>query len=178
MHVIDRDRLKSKTAVDEGAALRFEQAVAPEARRLFGLAMTIVRDRGDAEDAVQETFFSAWRSWSLLRDEAHLSAWLSRICVRHCLSRRRHRIRHLLWISDEARGMYAAPHPQPFDGRLLDFDRAFSDLSRSQRAVFTLHVQYGFTINECAEMLGCRPGTARSHLGRAVARLRKELNDA
>src|ERR1700693_883276 len=112
MHVIDRDRLKSRTAADEGAALRFEQAVAPEARRLFGLAMTIVRDRGDAEDAVQETFFSAWRSWSLLRDEAHLSAWLSRICVRHCLTRRRHRIRYLLWVSDGAQARYATTQPQ------------------------------------------------------------------
>jgi RNA polymerase sigma-70 factor (ECF subfamily) len=176
--VIDGDRLKAGIGLDEGAALRFEQAVAPEARRLFGLAMTIVRDRGDAEDAVQETFFSAWRSWALLRDEAHLSAWLSRICVRHCLTRRRHRIRHLLWVSDEAHAMYAPSQPQTFDGRLLDFDRAFSELSRSQRAVFTLHVHHGFTLNECAEMLGCRPGTARSHLGRAVARLRKELNDA
>ena len=176
--MIDGDRLKAGIGLDDAATLHFEQAVAPEARRLFGLAMTIVRDRGDAEDAVQETFFSAWRSWSLLRDQAHLSARLSRICVRHCLTRRRYRVRHLLWVSDEANAMYAAPHPQPFDGRLLDFDRAFGELSRSQRAVFTLHVHHGFTLNECAEMLGCRPGMARSHLGRAVARLRKELNDA
>ena len=74
--------------------------------------------------------------------------------------------------------MHATPERQSFDGRLLDFDRAFSQLSRSQRAVFTLHVQHGFTLNECAAMLGRRPGTARSHLGRAIARLRKELNDA
>jgi RNA polymerase sigma-70 factor (ECF subfamily) len=177
-HVIDGDRLKAGTGLDDGAALRFEQAVAPEARRLFGLAMTIVRDRADAEDAVQETFFSAWRSWSKLRDEAHLSAWLSRICVRHCLRRRRHTIRQLLWVSDEASAMYPRTQARPFDGRLLDFDRAFRQLSRSQRAVFTLHVHHGFTLNECADMMGCRPGTARSHLGRAVARLRKELNDA
>ncbi|MDQ6846828.1 MAG: hypothetical protein M3019_04495 [Candidatus Dormibacteraeota bacterium] len=54
---------------------------------------------------------------------------------------------------------------------------AFRRLSTPQRAVFALHVQYGYTLDECARVMGCRPGTARSHLGRAVAKLRKEFAD-
>jgi RNA polymerase sigma factor (sigma-70 family) len=61
---------------------------------------------------------------------------------------------------------------------MLDIHRAFRKLSPSQRAVITLHLYHGLTVDQCAEVVGCRPGTARSHLARAVAKLRKELGDA
>ena len=64
------------------------------------------------------------------------------------------------------------------DGRFLDFDNAFGCLSPLQRAAFVLHFHDGYTLDECGRLLGCRPGTARSHLGRAVAKLRKEFADA
>src|ERR1700731_4528487 len=46
-------------ATVDDKAFEFEAAVAPEANRLFGLALTITGDTGQAEDAVQETMFSA-----------------------------------------------------------------------------------------------------------------------
>jgi RNA polymerase sigma factor (sigma-70 family) len=72
----------------------------------------------------------------------------------------------------------AAPTPAiRSDERLLDFDQAFARLSLKQRAAFALHVYYGMTVEECAGVMGCRPGTARSHLGRAVEKLRRSLGD-
>ena len=171
---IDAVTFPAHAANDEAA---FERAVVPEARRLFGLAMTILRDYGEAEDAVQETFFSAWRSWSCLRDETKLSAWLTRICVNHCIHRRRGLLRRILWSASQW-SPAAAPEVPVLDGRFLDFDKAFGCLSPLQRAAFVLHFHDGYTLDECARLLGCRPGTARSHLGRAVAKLRKEFSDA
>jgi RNA polymerase sigma-70 factor (ECF subfamily) len=164
----------ARTAALDQAA--FERSVSPEARRLFGLALTILGDRGEAEDAVQETMFSAWRTWPTLRDQSKMSLWLTRICVNHCIHRRRGLLRRVLWSDDQWLAT-AAPQPLVLDARLIDFDRAFRRLSPSQRAVFTLHVHHGYTLVECADLLGCRPGTARGHLGRAVATLRKELAD-
>jgi RNA polymerase sigma-70 factor (ECF subfamily) len=164
-------------AIDEDRELAFERAVAGETGRLFGLALAIVGDRAEAEDAVQETLLSAWRRWTSLRDPAKRSAWLTRICVNHSIRRRRLRRRLTLWSGDR----WAAPAGSQkidLDGRLADIHRAFRTLSPSQRAVVTLHLHHGFTVDECAALVGCRPGTARSHLGRAVAKLRKELLDA
>jgi RNA polymerase sigma-70 factor, ECF subfamily len=153
----------------------FELAVLPHRPRLYALALTITRDPAEAEDAVQETLLSAWRAWGQVRDPEHPGPWLTRICVNHCLRRRRGLTR---WLgSDEVREGAVSVTIQ-FEDRLLDFDRAFARLSARQRAVFALHVQHGYTVNECAELMGCRAGTARSHLGRAVAALRREMSDA
>jgi len=148
----------------------FEAAVHAESGRLFAVAYSILRDPQEAQDAVQETMELAWRSWATLRDPSKRGAWLRQICVRRAIRTRR-RVLPRLWLADTIAG----PTPAEPD---LDLDRCYRRLSRQQRAVVTLHYQYGYTIDECAALIGCQPGTARSHLARALASLRKELDHA
>jgi RNA polymerase sigma-70 factor, ECF subfamily len=159
----------------DDAEQAFQRAVLPERPRLYALALTITRDPAEREDIVQETMLSAWRSWAQVRDPTHPGPWLTRICVNHCLQHRRKVSR--IWQSGAMSDATAAA-PIQFDGELLDFDRAFARLSVKQRAVFALHIHHGYSVDECARLLGCRSGTARSHLGRAVATLRREMNHA
>jgi RNA polymerase sigma factor (sigma-70 family) len=157
--------------------LAFTGAVRPEVQRLFALAYSILRDRNEAEDAVQETMVLAWKAWSTLRDRDHPGPWLAKICVNHCLRRR-----HLLtnrWRTMNTREEDAmARTAAPVQGRMIDLDRAYLKLSVQQRAVVVLTYHYGYTVVEAAELMGCAAGTARSHLARALTTLRKELGDA
>lgn len=142
-----------------------------EAPRLARLAAGFLTDSRDVEDAVQDTLEAAWRSWDSLRDEARRRAWLTTICVRRCLRVRRWRHRHgTVPLLDDLTSAGAS--------RDLDWDRAFARLSISQRVVITLHYHHGFTLDECADLMGRHPGTVRQHLSRGLARLRKELDDA
>jgi RNA polymerase sigma-70 factor (ECF subfamily) len=166
--------IDAAAAAERGQEAAFEALVAPEAHRLFRLALAIVNDVAEAEDAVQETFLTAWRRWSSLQGYENQPAWLTRVCVRECIHRRRFLSRR----KTEATAFDAPSPPAYLGGQLLDLHRAFSCLSPPQRAMVTLHLHDGYTVVECAAMLGCRPGTARSHLGRAVAKLRKELPNA
>jgi RNA polymerase sigma factor (sigma-70 family) len=61
------------------------------------------------------------------------------------------------------------------DERWVDWDAAFGHLSRQQRAVVILHYRHELTLDEAASLMGCRPGSARRHLSRALIRLRKEI---
>jgi len=151
-------------------ATGFEAAVHVESGRLFAVAYSILRDTQEAEDAVQETMELAWRSWADLRDPSKRSAWLRQICVRRAIRSRR-RLLPRLWLAETS-----AVHGQPAEDPDLDLDRGYRRLTRPQRAVVTLHYEYGYTLDECASLIGCMPGTARSHLARALASLRKELN--
>jgi RNA polymerase sigma factor (sigma-70 family) len=148
----------------------FEAAVHAESGRLFAVAYSILRDPQEAEDAVQETMELAWRSWDALRDPSKRSAWLRQICVRRAIRSRR-RLLPRLWLADTS-----DLHGQPPQDPDTDLDAGYRRLSHQQRAVVTLHYEYGYTLDECAALIGCQPGTARSHLARALASLRKELN--
>ncbi len=147
----------------------FEARFRRDARGLLGLALAILRDMAEAEDAVQDTMELAWRSWRSVRDEDRRAAWLRQICVRRCLRVRRGLVRRL-FLTD-----MPSFEPQVLDTEDPALDRACRDLTRQQRAVITLHYQYGYSLDECAALMGCRPGTARSHLARALDALRDKL---
>ena len=159
--------MASGAVVSDQAA--FEQAVRAESRVLYSLARSILGDQQEAEDAVQDTMEIAWRSWRSLRDPQRRNAWLRQICVRRCLRVKR-RLFGLLPLSEHDRDPRLSPTTDP------DLDRAFRRLSRHQRAVIRLHYHDGYSLDECAGLMGCRPGTVRSHLARALASLRQELS--
>ena len=153
-----------------GEVSTFEQAVNDHSRPLFSLAFTILGDRQEAEDAVQDTLELAWKSWTTLRDPERRSSWLKQICIRRCLRVRRG-FPGIVFLTERDQD------PRPIPGRDPDLDRVFRRLSAHQRAVLTLHYQYGYELDECAALLQCRPGTARSHLARALTHLRRELSE-
>jgi RNA polymerase sigma factor (sigma-70 family) len=148
----------------------FELAIRLESGRLFAVAYSILRDVQEAEDAVQETMELAWKSWSDLKDPTKRGAWLRQICVRRSLRLRRHILRRL-WLADRHDADRSLQDPLD-----PDLDRSYRRLSRQQRAVIALHYQYGYSLDECADMMACAPGTARSHLARGLAALRKDLD--
>ena len=166
----------SPVTVQGSEEAAFESAVVtPHAERLLRLALAVVDDPGEAQDAVQETLLVAWRHWPSWARLTNPSAWLTRVCVHQCVHRRRLLERWVFWSPDQ----WAAAKAQvsELDGRLFDVHRAYLHLSPSQRAVLYLHLQEGLTVESCAGQLGIRPGTARSHLGRALSKLRRELID-
>jgi RNA polymerase sigma factor (sigma-70 family) len=167
------------SAISQGESLperTFEAMAVPDARRLFTLALSILRDDGEAEDAVQETLLKAWRSWESVSRMEKPAAWLTRVCVNHCISRRR-MLRSRGWppltLSED--GAVAGMSRPAAD--LMDMERAYRLLSLKQRAAITLNYRHGYSVDECAAFMGCRPGTVRTHVARGLATLRKELGD-
>jgi RNA polymerase sigma factor (sigma-70 family) len=133
------------------------------------VAFWILRDEPTAQDAVQETFERAWRSRSTLKD-SDPGPWLTRICVNRCLTlRRRLLARKTVALGDSVAAQSRTPN--------LDLDRAYLSLSPRQRAVISLHYRFGFPLDEVAVLMTLQPGTVRSHLARALAKLREGLAD-
>jgi RNA polymerase sigma factor (sigma-70 family) len=157
------------------AEASFDALLSAERRRLYGIAYSILRDHAEAEDALQDAMFKAWKSWSSLRNPEAQATWLLRICVNHCINRRRGlRLRAV-----------AAPHQQDaaaadprFEGRLVDLDRSYRKLSPKQRAAVFLHYHHGYSIDECADLMSCGAGSVRTHLARALTSMRKEMAHA
>lgn len=168
--------LMTSMAIAEDGSLRAEAEAAFRLAgpRLLAIAAVIVGNSADAEDVVQDAMIAAWRAWDRIRDPARREAWLIRICVRESVNygkKLRARWLHESVIDDRVAGPSQTQSETTWDG-------AFAVLSRQQRAVVVLHYSYGYTLDECSKYMGCRPGSARQHLARALSHLRESLNDA
>jgi RNA polymerase sigma-70 factor (ECF subfamily) len=70
----------------DGDVLAYEQLVRRYQGPLFRLAVRMLASRGDAEDAVQEVFLTAWRRLADLRTDAAFVGWLYRMATNRCLN--------------------------------------------------------------------------------------------
>ncbi len=172
-------RAQGARAIDGEPAsetVELEALLAAEEGHLFAIAFSILGDAGYAEDTVQETASAAWRGWATRREPEHARAWLMAICVHQALHTRRWLSRSLAALTRTVERSHMNEHLEA-DGTYIDLHRAFRSLSRQQRAVVSLHYMRGFTLTECAELMGCSAGAAASHLSRALGKLRKELTN-
>jgi RNA polymerase sigma-70 factor (ECF subfamily) len=157
---------------------RFAAFVGSHRERARRLAWRLVGgDAGAAEDVAQDAFLRAWRSLDRFRGEASLSTWFYRILVRQAANHRRWRgVRERMggWGNPDAAG---DPPPRGDPGLRERIGRAMESLTRRQREVFVLVHLEGFTVRETAMLLGRPEGTVKSHLHRALARLRRDLSN-
>jgi RNA polymerase sigma-70 factor (ECF subfamily) len=147
--------------------------------RALRLAWRLVGgDDAAAQDVAQEAFIRAWRGLPRFRGEAQLSTWLYRIVVRQAANHRRWRGVRERWGGAMPPD---APDPRPMPagdpGLRRRIATALDTLSRGQREAFVLVHLEGFTVNEAGEVLGKAAGTVKSHLHRALEKLRTELGD-
>jgi RNA polymerase sigma-70 factor (ECF subfamily) len=135
----------------------------------------------DARDVVQEAFIKAWRGLDRFREEAPFRPWVLRIVANEARNARRasgRRGRLALRASDDRLSAGAAPSVEEavIGGerrrRLLE---AVESLPDNDRDVISCRFLAGLSEAETAAALGCRPGTVKSRLSRALVRLRTKL---
>jgi RNA polymerase sigma-70 factor (ECF subfamily) len=139
----------------------------------FRLAMTMLKDRGAAEDAVQEAALKTWRKLDRLRSEAELKPWFLAIVANECRSARRAR-----WWSVIRSDQVALPSGGESDSRWadrVDLQAALDRLPHHHLLALTLYYHLDLPIEDVARVLGCSAGAARVRIHRAVNALRPVL---
>lgn len=154
-------------------------------RRLFRVARGILRNDGEAEDVVQETYVRAFTRLDTFRGDSTLATWLSRIAMNEALGRLR-RERPQVELTSLKPGVLEAQIIQfPQSLNLGDpeksmaqreiqhvVERAIDDLPEAFRIVFITRVVEGMNVEETAELLGLKPETVKTRLHRARSLLR------
>lgn len=155
----------------------FEELYRTQGRRMKGLAFNMLGSAADAEDAVQEAFLRAYRSWPEFRGQASLSTWAFRILLNACydIGRQRRKRREDDWQEDPARDRPAPLHDHPLRATL---EKAIGQLKPRQREVFLLFEVEGFKHGEIAEILQIPEGTSKATLFEAKRELRELISAA
>jgi RNA polymerase sigma factor (sigma-70 family) len=181
---LDRSTASSIAAGDISA---FEGLMRQYNRRLYRLARATLRDRTEAEDALQDAYICAFRSMGSFRGDASLSTWLSRLVLNECYARMRRTLRRenvapmvsadghaesMHWIVDQS----DSPDRALGRGQMRELlERKVDELPESYRTVFVLRSVEELTVEETAETLGILEETVRSRHFRAKNLLRESL---
>jgi RNA polymerase sigma-70 factor (ECF subfamily) len=182
----DRD-LTARIAARDSAA--FESLMRRYNTRMFRTARAILRDDGDAEDAVQDAYLDAYRHIRDFRGGAQLGTWLVRIVINHSLMRLRKQKRHPVVLSFSSEPSTGAPDAlDPEDStaespsaatlrtevrRILE--RRVDELPVAFRTVFILREVEEMSVEETSQALNIPAATVRTRLFRARALLREAL---
>ena len=172
--------MATETAADREQAL--DEVARRCARRGYSIAYRLLRDRSEAEDAVQEALARACESWSRLRDPAAMDAWFHRVLTNLCLRTLRRR-RLFAWcrradLEDAARPADELPAVSLPDLAGLDARRLLAAVDRlppMQKSVVVLRYGEDMAIGDIAAALGIGTETVKTHLARGLGRLRDRL---
>jgi RNA polymerase sigma factor (sigma-70 family) len=144
-------------------------------------AYVITGQATEAQDATQEAFVKAYYALSRFRAGAPFRPWLLRIVANEAINRRnavRRQGRLALRVAESRSSDDAAPSPEAAAlGHELrtELVAAMNRLRPEDRLVVAYRFFFDLSEAEMAEALGCRRGTVKSRLSRALDRLRREL---
>jgi len=170
----------------------FEFLVTRYEAKVYRLAIRMLRNPQDAEDALQETFLQVFRGLPGFEGRSQFSTWLFRLASNVCLMRIRHRETEpskLLPLEDYLPKLEEGEGPSMVDWADRPEDALLSKESREQmmgaleklppeyRAVFILRDIEGFSNAETGESLGISIAAVKSRLHRARLALRGMLSE-
>jgi RNA polymerase sigma-70 factor, ECF subfamily len=185
---VDEDRILESVLAGDVEA--FGYFVRTYQRRVYGMALRLLRDGGEAECVAQEAFVRAYRSLAEFRGGSRFETWVTRIAINACRDRLK-RKRLVLYFHQRAAdsegdegGALAVPAPDPSPERLVHAREiktrlrgALDELSPRQRIVFVLKHLEERSIPEIAQLLGLDAGTVKAHLFRAATKIRARMID-
>ena len=142
---------------------------------LYRIAYRLVGDAHDAEDVVQETLRSAWKSRANFECGRGQRAWLAAILRRRVIDRWRRSGRRMILVGDGPLEVPTAAADPATGGFTDEMQQALSQLPPELRESLLLVVVGELTHQETANTLGVPLGTVLSRVSRARQRLRKNL---
>ncbi|MCC3373626.1 sigma-70 family RNA polymerase sigma factor [Cohnella sp. REN36] len=164
--IIDRARQGDQNA--------FAELVVRYKGHVFRHAYGMLGDRGEAEDAAQETFIKAYLAIRSLGDVHAFSSWLMRIVSNLCKDKLKQRTKV---VETEDMPKDSIPDLHAGDPSLkISMQEALARLSVDHREILLLHDVRGFRYEEIAELTGIPMGTVKSRLFSARMSLRKIWN--
>lgn len=165
------DPRTAAAAVDDRAS--FEAMIGPLVEPGYRLALTILRQREEAEDAVQEATIKAWRHLDQLRPGAPVRPWFLSIVANQARSVRRGRWFGVVKLADPER---IGPGPEDAIAQHADIRRAMAKLDPDDRLALYLRYYMDLPLPEVATVLGISESAAKARVHRAGKRMKPVLD--
>jgi len=182
-----RDEAQMIASILAGNTHEFHDLIQPYERSVYSMALSMLQNEADAEDAAQEAFLKAFRNLGKFRGEAKFSTWLISITLNEARSRLRQKKTAKTESLDElTEGGHVSPALlrdwREIPSEVLErrevrvmLQHAITDLPLIYREIFLLRDFEDLSVNQSAEALGISVAAAKVRLHRARMMLQKKL---
>jgi RNA polymerase sigma-70 factor (sigma-E family) len=160
------------TAERDAEFAEYVGARLPSLRRL---AVLLCQDWHRADDLVQAAITKLYVHWPKATAAANMDAYVRTIVVREFLHERRSSWARRVSLSGQLPDGPSAAHDAD---TTIDLETAIAALPARQRATLVLRFYCDLSVEQCALVLGCTPGTVKSQTAKALDTLRRTLGPA
>ena len=152
----------------------FDALIGPHLEAGYRTALAILRNPDEANDAVQESAFRAWRKLGHLHEGQAARGWFLAIVANQCRSQRRAHWWSVLRLPEvEPPATRQSDSPDSSDS--LDVSRGLAKLPREDRLALFLYFYLDLPLEEVGTVLGLSAGGAKTRVYRAAKKLRPGL---
>ncbi len=157
-----------------GGLAAFERIMAQSERRVLRVALSLLNNPQDAQDAAQDVFLRLYKHFGDLDETRGYDAWLYRVTVNVCrdIARTRRRSIALEELPEPAAPQPGAYHDAERAQQREIVRRGLSRLGGKERAALVLRDVEGLSTREVAGILGSSENTVRSQISTARLKLR------
>lgn len=150
---------------------KFLHAVKRNSQRLFVIAFSYLKNKHDAEDALQNTFLKLWKSKIEFNDDLGIDKWLTKVLVNDC--------KNFFNLSfRQNKSIEEVYDVSTFDKYFnVDLYNAVMSLNKKERLCVILFYYDDLTISDISKVTGIKESTVKSLLKRSRNKLKLMLGD-
>ena len=150
---------------------KFIHAVKRNSQRLFVIAFSYLKNKHDAEDALQNVFLKLWKSKIEFNDDLGIDKWLTKVLVNDC--------KNFFNLSfRQNKSIEEVYNVSTFDKYFnVDLYNAVMSLNKKERLCVILFYYDDLTISDISKVTGIKESTVKSLLKRSRNKLKLMLGD-
>ena len=142
--------------------------------KLYKTAIAILKNEDDANDAIQETLYSAYKSYYNLREKQYFTTWIVRILINKCydIINKNKKIAYI----DDSITQNTVGQEDNYDVE-SSLEWVLEKIDKDLNEIVVLYYYNDFSVTEISEMLNIPKGTVKSRLARAREQIKTIIKE-